>query len=229
MKDEIYVIEGGDAVGKFTQSTMLAEKLKGTRFAFPNYESETGKAILAHLKKEWKAMERDGVGRFDIRASCDDLVFQCLQTANRLERLPEIAAALVRGPVVFDRYWQSAYVYGSLDGLNKDWLRRVQEAPMPQATWNVLIDAPVEESWKRRPERRDRYEMDREFAEQVRARYLELWGIDRQSDFERVQKDELVISGPRCSIVNGIGTTDEVHARVLRAIGYGELVNREGK
>lgn len=216
----IYVIEGGDAVGKCTQSTLLAQKLGGTRFAFPNYESETGKVILSHLKKEWKAMSKDGCGRFDLRAECDDLVFQCLQTVNRLEALPAIREALARGPVVFDRYWQSAYVYGSLDGLDPAWLRLVQEAPMPPATWNVLIDAPVATSFERRPERRDRYEIDREFAESVRMRYLELWGIDRPADLKRAQEEELVISGPRCSIVNGLGTVEEVHSRILRAIGY---------
>lgn len=229
--EEIYVIEGGDAAGKFTQSTLLAKALGGTRFAFPNYESETGKAILGHLKKEWVAASTTIHPPYDeiLADDNDALVFQCLQTANRLERLPEIRDALARGPVVFDRYWQSAYVYGSLDGLDKDWLRRVQEAPMPKPTWSVLIDMPVEESWNRRPERRDRYEVDREFAERVRMRYLELWGIDREADLKRVQEDDLVISGERCTVVNGLGSVEEVHARILRGIGYGDLINREGK
>ena len=101
------VIEGLDASGKQTHSKLLAEMLGAKRFSFPNYESVTGKAILGHLKKEWCAANiKDATKPNEL----DALVFQALQTANRLEVQPVIEMALRVGPVVFDRYWQSAVV-----------------------------------------------------------------------------------------------------------------------
>jgi L-alanine-DL-glutamate epimerase-like enolase superfamily enzyme len=54
----IIALEGIDASGKATQSKLLAEKLRGTRFAFPDYETPAGEAILGHLKKEWIAVRK---------------------------------------------------------------------------------------------------------------------------------------------------------------------------
>jgi len=49
----IVAFEGGDAVGKATQTKMLAERFGARLFSFPNYHTETGRAILGHLKDEW--------------------------------------------------------------------------------------------------------------------------------------------------------------------------------
>lgn len=190
----IVVIEGMDAAGKATHSKLLAEKLGGTRFPFPNYDSPTGEAILQHLKKEWR------VDYGMCSSELDAMVFQCLQTANRLEIMGEIKLAIAKGPVIFDRYWQSAVVYGGLDGLDLDWLLRVQRDAMPPADVNILIDVPVEEGFKRRPERRDRYESDRAFLEKVRIGYLKLW---EEQNF---------------IVVDGLGTIAEVQARILAAV-----------
>jgi thymidylate kinase len=214
----IIVIEGVDAAGKYTQSTKLAEAMRGQRFAFPNYESPTGSIIFAHLNKWWKC-QPDGErvwSEADMR-HLDARVFQLLQTVNRIESLPHINACIARGQhVIFDRYWQSGYVYGSLDGLETEWLHLVQERLMPQAHVNILIDVPVECSFQRRPERRDRYETNREFLERVRSKYLELWGsMEAYSLFDYVMK-----SRPGWYIVQGTGTVDEVHAAIRNIIEY---------
>jgi thymidylate kinase len=208
----IVVIEGVDASGKQTHSKLLAERLKATRFSFPNYESVTGKAILGHLKGGWGIDNRPGGGlnQTDM-AALDALVFQALQTANRLEIMPEIAAAKAKGPVVFDRYWQSAVVYGTLDGLSPVLAYNIQAGALPQADVNILIDIPVEEGFRRRPERRDRYETDREFLEKVRVGYLRLWG-------ERSDRDVYGASAERWRVVDGLGTVEEVAARVDDAL-----------
>jgi dTMP kinase len=207
----IIVIEGMDAAGKATHSKLVAEKLGGTRFSFPNYETDTGRAILAHLKKAWVCAEEndDAESAQQLVPSSnllDAMVFQSLQTVNRLEILPAIYKALAEGPVVFDRYWQSGTVYGGLDGLDYDWLRHTQQDPMPSADVNILIDIPVEEGFRRRPDRRDRYEANRDFLEEVREDYLKLWtscgeGVDS-----------------RWRIINGLGSVDEVHARIMSVI-----------
>lgn len=227
-----YVIEGMDAAGKATQSKMLAEKLGATRFSFPNYASDTGQAILLHLQKKWSAVagcswdcrqmecmkfvDGEYVPAHPLPHHLDARVFQSLQTVNRIEILPEIYAALERGPVVFDRYWQSAYIYGSLDGLDKEWLRTVQEKPMPRPDFNILIDVPVDAGFERRPERRDRYETNRPFLEKVRTAYLELWGwtnITTPSVEWLTRSDR-----PGWVVVNGLGTIEEVHERIIRAV-----------
>jgi dTMP kinase len=207
----IVVIEGTDAAGKKTQSELLAERLKGTRFAFPNYESETGKAILSNLKKEWstRAAMYSPVALHEGEPQLNALVFQSLQTVNRIELLPAIYEAEARGPVIFDRYWQSAVVYGTLDGLDLAWLRTVQEAPMPKADINILIDVPIEEGFKRRPERRDRYETNREFLEKVRVGYLQMW---------EAQLDHLGVGYRPWFVVDGIGTVEEVHKRIAAVV-----------
>jgi thymidylate kinase len=202
------VIEGLDASGKQTHSKLLAELLGAKRFSFPNYASVTGKAILGHLKKEWACCS---IPPHSFPSPEDALVFQALQTANRLEILPEIELARRIGPVVFDRYWQSAVVYGVLDGLSPELALRIQAGALPQADVNILIDISVEESFKRRPERRDRYETDAEYMQKVRNGYLRLWG-------ERGDRGgKYAADADRWIVVDGIGDLNEVKARVYNA------------
>jgi len=216
----IVVIEGMDASGKQTHSKLLASSMGATRFSFPNYESATGRAILGHLKKEWQCFNRmqETPPGMDLPSCVPDdaekhlnaLVFQALQTANRLEIMPEIMKAKAAGPIVFDRYWQSAVVYGVLDGLSPELAYRIQAGALPQADANILIDIPVEEGFKRRPERRDRYEADADYLHKVRAGYLKLWGwySDRS----------LGPDAERWLVVDGLGSIDEVRERVARAV-----------
>lgn len=211
----IVVIEGMDAAGKQTHSKLLAEAMRGARFSFPNYESPTGSIILAHLKKWWKCKPDGGRdwGEADME-HLDARTFQSLQTVNRIEKLPDIHASIARGQhVVFDRYWQSAYVYGSLDGLDEAWLRLVQESPMPPADVNILIDVTVDEGFKRRPERRDRYETDRPFLERVRAKYLDLWGV-----ISRAEETKMLETRLGWYVVDGVGGINQVHERIMAAI-----------
>lgn len=212
--NKIIAIEGLDASGKATHSKLLAERLRGTRFSFPNYESPTGKAILGHLKKEWTAVDYYGG-----QADCDALVFQSLQIANRLELVPQILEAATKGPVVFDRYWASGVVYGSLDGLESNWLEKVQALPMPPADVQILLDIDVEESFKRRPERRDRYELDREFLEKVRAAYLALFKERRTRAHKfKCERRPCTCDVRSWHVVKGTGTVEEVHARIMEVL-----------
>lgn len=200
-------VEGGDAVGKKTQTTLLAKALGGTRIEVPDYKSKTGQAILSHLKREWCAGSLDYTESFDrpfIRPdSCDALVFQSLMINNRYEMLPKIEAALAEGPVVLDRWKMSAVVYGVCSGVDRKWLEVVQ-ARLPEPDVWILLDLPVEDGFQRRPERRDRNETDRELLEKVRTEYLKLWS-----------------RGGGCShwqVVDGRGTVEEVHERVVCAV-----------
>jgi thymidylate kinase len=142
-------------------------------------------------------------------AQPDALVFQALQTVNRLELLPQIMEALTRGPVVFDRYTASGLVYGGLDGLDPKWIELVN-ASLPEPDLWILLDAPVAVGFERRPERRDRIESNREYLEKVRTGYLELFNSKQMKQIE----EGVHVDNFSWRMVSAIGTIDEVAARI---------------
>ena len=98
-----------------------------------------------------------------------------------------------------------------LDGLSPELATRIQAGALPQADVNILIDISVEESFKRRPERRDRYEVDADYMQKVRNGYLRLWG-------ERGDRGgKYAADCDRWVVVDGIGALNEVQARVYHA------------
>jgi thymidylate kinase len=174
--------EGGDAVGKATQSKMLAERYGARLFSFPNYNTETGRAILGHLKEEWVCAVE---GASDVEgepapqwqragAQLDMMAFQSLMASNRYEAADEIIREAQARHVVFDRYSLSGIVYGTVEGLDPDWLWRLHSSlPQPDA-W-ILLDAPVDTGFARRPERRDRNERNRGKLYKLRNEYLRVF------------------------------------------------------
>lgn len=170
------VLEGIDGCGKGVQSRGLAWDLKAELFSFPDYSTPIGRLIEGHLKQEWAAHRLDcWHDEPEIKHSGDPLIFQALQTANRLERAHDIAGHLAEGrPVVADRYYSSGLVYGVADGIDLAYLERLHLF-LPQPTHWILIDIDVEQSVERRPERRDRYESNVEFMQKVCLFYRQLW------------------------------------------------------
>lgn len=208
---------GGDACGKDTQTTLLAERLSGVRLSFPNYASPTGRHILENLKSEWTAGD----------AQRNSFILQCLMTVNRLESVPRISEVLKEGrSVVLDRYWASGYVYGVVGGLDAGWLSRVHTS-LPQPDVWILLDVPVEESVRRRPERRDRMEADLEFAQSVRHEYVRLF--NQRAAFVHQSKCPASFGyfpGLPCACdvrrwvtVNGVGSIEEVAGRIWSVVG----------
>lgn len=185
MKRHIKIaFEGGEAVGKATQTKMLAERFGARLFSFPNYHTETGRAILGHLKEEWVCAvegmnDVDGEGAPRLQPagpSLDMMTFQSLMASNRYEAADEIIREAKARHVVFDRYFLSGIVYGTVEGLDPGWLWRLHSSlPQPDA-W-ILLDAPVETSFARRPERRDRNERNRGKLYKIRAEYLHMFDM----------------------------------------------------
>lgn len=200
------VLEGSDAVGKNSQAERL--RLRFERMgrevlplSFPRYKTELGEAIRKHLVSdicvangtaialnpdEAATRVQNADGSFSHvplrlaarRAPEDALVFQCMMVVDKYDAAPTIEESLMRGAVVVaDRWWQSAYCYGAADGLPKEWLLRAHQR-LPQAHLNIWIDVPIEETHRRRPKARDRYEEDRAKQETVREHYKALWGND---------------------------------------------------
>jgi dTMP kinase len=163
--------EGVDASGKATQSKILANRLTAELYSFPAYHTLAGKLIAAHLQSEWEAMYRSG--RDD--QYLDAMVLQSLMLTNRMELATLIQEALQKGVnVVADRYWCSGYAYGKADGLDGAYLLQIHEL-LPKPTIQFLLDVEPEDSIKRRPERRDRYEKQEGLMEKVAENYRGLW------------------------------------------------------
>lgn len=164
----LIVIEGIDASGKNTQTRLLAKNLpNATRMSFPNYESPSGKLILANLKEGVK----------------DPLVHQALMLYNKCATLGTIGNMLTLGiSVVLDRYWQSAYAYGAAEGMDKQEMIDIHRC-MPQAKANIFLDIPVSLVKERRPNARDKNETDLVKLNAARENYLELWDkMSRESE-----------------------------------------------
>lgn len=168
-------IEGLDCSGKSTVTKLLAERLRAQAFKFPAYDTPVGQLIAAHLHKEWCAIPLTAGYREAADSKLvDALMFQALQTTNRLEMLPQLNAALARNTVVVaDRYWPSGYAYGAADGLDAEYLIRLHSS-LPQPNLHVLLDIPPEVALRRRPELRDRYENLGQLT-RVAANYKTLW------------------------------------------------------
>ena len=219
----IVVLTGGDASGKATQSKILAKRLGATLFSFPNYGSTVGKAILGNLQGSWE-IHRDS--NADHHEGCykvpevNALVLQSLMNTNRIERMGDLKAAAARGHVVLDRFEIDALVYGALDGLEPAWLEGINAQLPVKPDLYILLDVPVDEGFKRRPQRRDRYESSVKRMEDVRVAYLKMFNEKQQERVEAVGSHAVrELPGPIWRVVDGIGTIEEVSARVREAVG----------
>ncbi len=162
----IIVIEGFDQAGKMTQSRLLAKflKEKNTKskiFSFPDYRTPIGKEIRRYLM---------GKRIFPPQ------VIHCLLAANRWEKVDEINEALAQGSVVImNRYYQSNLVYGTVNGLEMEWLRNLDKG-LPKEDLVILLDVRPDDSFSRKRENRDRFEKNLEFAQKITEAYRRLAG-----------------------------------------------------
>lgn len=175
----IIAFEGIDACGKTTQIALLKKYLERNAkvrvFSFPNYETETGKAVKKLLKAD----------------DCDPLVLQSLMSMNRYECQTEMKVAKYEGFVLLDRYWLSGFVYGRADGLSESWLREVHTRLLQPDRW-IILDLPVEESFRRRPVRDDAYEANVDRLEKARGWYASA-GPQRNVSIINAMQDEEII------------------------------------
>jgi dTMP kinase len=200
-------IEGADANGKATQSKLTCEKLGGEKsrcalISFPRYETPLGKGILRHLKREIVVKCSDGEDAVE-----DPMVFQCMMTIDKYHAANEIRKHQAAGiHVVCDRWRQSAEMYGQADGLDPKWLNEIH-ASLPVADVNIYLEVTLEESLRRRPVLRDRYEKDPEKQKLIRKLYREHW--------KRKIADGAV---GLWAIVDGMRSVAEVNSEIMSLI-----------
>lgn len=198
------VIEGIDLVGKTSQHRLLVDYLatlgrRVSSYTFPAYGTPTGDLIRDYLRGLVELRGR-GVG-----PSSDELVFQCLQLADKYAAAPEISRDLAEGrTVVACRWWQSAHAYGPVAACGSGWVEMTC-ASLPRADVNVLLDLDPSKAGRRPGEDLDRYEADLARQSRVRQRYLDLWTDD---------------SGEHgaWAVVDAGGSPGEVHGRVLAVL-----------
>lgn len=160
----IIVIEGNDQAGKKTQSELLAQALKARKlktkiFSFPDYTTPLGKEIdnFLHGKRKFPPQ-----------------VIHCLLAANRWEKIQEIKKAHSENSIlIMNRYYQSNLVYGLVNQLNLKWLQNL-DAGLPKADLVIVLDVSQKESFSRKKSKRDKFEKDRKFLEQISKTYRKL-------------------------------------------------------
>jgi len=164
-------VEGTDRVGKTTVAKILYKELKEANIsakvlAFPNRETEIGNIVDKMLKKkkfEWN----------------EAVIFQLLQTANRLEFYQETKEWQGKkdGVLIFDRYALSGLVYGKLDGVPYDFLMSLQLL-LPPPQLSIILTADRESL-----ERRLKEKMQLEIYEKI-EKILEV-----QEEYIKISKE----------------------------------------
>lgn len=164
------VLEGIDGSGKSTQVDLVAERLRKNlvngievqTVKFPVYDSPTGVLIGKMLKAGLKS--HDSV-----------LLFQSLMAINRFEYMSNLSCHNTL--ILADRYALSGLVYGLAQGLDFNWLQSVNSfLPIPDAI--IFLDVTPQESFRRRPVRRDAMEADLQFVTKTYELYKEHLPLD---------------------------------------------------
>jgi dTMP kinase len=188
-KGKIIVIEGTDKAGKTSQSRMLAETLKVSGkvcviLDFPDYTTPIGIEIKAFLE-----------GKRDYPPEVKHLLF----SANRWEKKKEIESMLENGTIiVMNRYWESNLVYGVANGMDVNWLLRLDKG-LPKA--NIVLVILVNPSIAaRRAEMQDAFESDPQLAAKAYENYLKF-----AKQF-------------RWRIIDGSKSKEQVHQEIMKII-----------
>lgn len=178
----IIAIEGIDASGKNTLSKNLVQQLTRADpriitelLSFPDYPSKTGKLIKGFLTGEWEVTSQKPLPEDMRSADVGAWMLQSIFAINRFEQWEKLKRYqnAADGVLVLDRYWHSGLTYGTAAGLPRDWLAHIHDA-LPKADMTFYVDVSVEESEKRRPERRDFYERNGDFLRKCRRIYQAL-------------------------------------------------------
>lgn len=167
----IIALEGIDACGKDTLAALLAARFKRSlrppqevlTLNFPDDDTASGALARRIL-----------TGAHPIDAERRAVALQLAQIGSRWERLRLLEKHATTGTatvLLLARYTLSSEVYGAADGVDPA-LTRALLTPLPAASFTFVLDVPVAESLRRRPARRDYYETNAKFLDEIRRRYV---------------------------------------------------------
>jgi dTMP kinase len=187
-KGKVIVIEGTDKAGKTTQSRLLLEALKVSGkvcvvLDFPDYTTPIGMEIRAFLD-----------GKRDYPPEAKHLLF----SANRWEKKKEIESMVENGTlVIMNRYWQSNLAYGTANGMDANWLLRLDKGlPKEDIVIALLVNPAIS---SKRAETQDIFEADANLAAKAYKNYLKFakqfkWKIvDGSKSKEQVHQEIMKI------------------------------------
>jgi dTMP kinase len=188
-RGKIIVIEGTDKAGKSSQSRMLAETLKASGkvcviLDFPDYATSIGMEIKAFLE-----------GKRDYLPEVKHLLF----SANRWEKKKEIESMLENGTIiVMNRYWQSNLVYGIANGMDTNWLLRLDKGlPKEDIVLVILVNPSTSAN---RAHIQDTFESDLQLAAKAYKLYLKF------------------AKQYRWKVVDGSKSKEQVHQEIMKII-----------
>ena len=194
--------EGIDASGKSTQIRLLCSFLKEKGMDFVLVREPGGTLIGEKIREILLTPENQMFPETEF----------LLYAASRAQLVREkIIPALENGRLVIaDRFADSSVVYqGFGRGLSIEKIVYINDFAtleiVPDVTF--VIDIPVEESLKRKGEKRDRIEMEKkEFIERVREGYHRL------------------SSNPRFVLIDGLKSIDEIHSIIIEVLRERKIV-----
>lgn len=188
-RGKIIVIEGTDKAGKGNHSRMLAETLKASGkicviLDFPDYTTPIGMEIKAFLE-----------GKRDYPSEAKHLLF----SANRWEKKKEIESMLENGTIIImNRYWQSNLVYGVANGMDINWLLRLDKGmPKEDVVLLILVNPSIS---AKRAEIQDTFESDAQLATNAYKNYLKF------------------AKQYRWKVIDGSKSKEQVHQEIMKII-----------
>ena len=211
IRGRFIAFEGGEGMGKSTQASLLAEALERRGIAVERTREPGGTPGAEAIRELLLSPPGEGWG-----SAAEALLFAAAR-ADHVER--RIRPALTEGRwVVCDRFLDSSRAYQGIAGdLGEDRVRRIHEIGsgglVPDLT--LVIEAPAEHVADRL-RRRDGDASDAiggraaEYHARVNAAFLA---------FARAEPE-------RFAVIDGSGSPDEVHARVMAALA--PLLEAEG-
>ena len=228
LKGSFVVLDGPDGAGKSTQVELLAQVVSAGGVAVEVLRDPGGTAIGESIRRI--LLDADNQ---EMSVRCEALLYMASRAQLYHER---IAPALAKGAcVICDRWVSSTVAYQAVAGkLGTQAVLRMAESGL-ERTWpdlTVIIDLPSEAGLARVGPVRDRMEQKPgEFHQRVRQAFLELAAgapvaREQLAQHGKERSDgalEMTQSG-RVVVVDGTGSREDVHRRVVEAVrGQGPL------
>lgn len=175
----IIVLEGLDNCGKTTLSSMIVEYFKRK-----GIEMETSKEFNTEVGKLIKQLS--------IENKLDPYLKAYLFAADRQMRMKNYTnEELQQKVLIFDRYYYSAMAYRIAEGLDKDWVKTINNI-FPKPSIGFYIDITASESIRRNTPTKFNILYKEEFLNNVRNAYLSFIGEESLIYVDGMQSIECI-------------------------------------
>ncbi len=189
----IIVIEGNDQAGKKTQAELLNKELHKRGIETRMFSFPDYTTDVGKLLKKYLKEDKYG----------SEHMIHYLMAANRHERRNDLVWG-VNGVSIVNRYTPSNLVYGAVNAFDPDWIKSLDKG-IPEPDLVIVLDIDGDTSFGRKKHNRDMFEKDHEKCKYISSTYRYM-AVDYG-----------------WKIVDGEGTKEEVHKRVMKIIDKCQL------